>query len=310
MTHICAQPSTFYYAWQVDAMLLSFQRVGINLETVHIVSVTHSGIDPHFRKIEHKWSKLGVIFTYYEDTRGGFDYISSVRPHILEKHWKAFPHLENQNIFYHDCDIALTKSIDNLENMLSDDIVYLSDTVSYIGAKYIESKGHGIFEQMCEIVGIDKDLVRSREADSGGAQYILKPGITAEFWAKVYKDSEQLFKQITDKNSTLRSDDYHELQIWCADMWAVLWNLWLEGYETKIVPELDFSWGTSTHDLWNKYAIYHNAGVTTEQSGQPFYKALYMNGKSPINAPRPSNKWASQRYYDLMVQSWNETMEF
>ena len=92
-------------------------------------------------------------------------------------------------------------------------------------------------------------------------------------------------------------------------MWAVLWNLWLEGYETKVVPELDFSWGTSTHDLWSKHAIYHNAGVTSEQSGQPFYKPLYMDGNSPINAPRPSNKWASQRYYDLIVQSWNETME-
>ena len=34
-----------------------------------------------------------------------------------------------------------------------------------------------------------------------------------------------------------------------------------------------------------------------------------MDGNSPINAPRPSNKWASQRYYDLIVQSWNETME-
>jgi len=162
---------------------------------------------------------------------------------------------------------------------------------------------------MCGIVGIDKDLVRSKEVDSGGAQYILKPGITAEFWLKVYKDSEQLFHQITSKNSALRSDDYHELQIWCADMWAVLWNLWLEGYETKTVPALDFSWGTSTHDFWNKHAIYHNAGVTVEESGRPFYKALYMNGKNPTEAPRPGDGWASQRYYDIVVQSWNETMK-
>ena len=28
MVYICAQPATFYYAWQVDAMLLSFEKCG------------------------------------------------------------------------------------------------------------------------------------------------------------------------------------------------------------------------------------------------------------------------------------------
>jgi len=310
MIYVCAQPATFYYAWQVDTMLLSFEKCGITLSDVHIVSVKFPEIDPHFKRVENKWIQSGVLFSYYEDTRATKNYISSIRPHILEKHWMAFPNLQKEAIFYHDSDIALTRPIDNLNNMLNNNIVYLSNTIDYIGAKYIESKGHGIFEKMCEIVGIDKDLVRSREMDSGGAQYILKPGITSEFWKNVYNDSEQLFYQITLKNRSIKTQtpEYHELQIWCADMWAVLWNLWKAGYETKVPKELNFTWANMQYTMWDINSIYHNAGVVKEQSGMPFYKANYIN-KDPITAPIPDENWASHKYFNLVIESWNKTAD-
>jgi len=312
MVYICAQPATFYYAWQVDTMLLSFEKCGINLSNVHIVSVSYpeKGVDTHFKNVENKWTQSGVLFSYYEDTRSTKRYISSIRPHILEKHWMAFPDLQNESIFYHDSDIALTRPIDNLNNMLSDDVVYLSNTISYIGAKYIESKGHGIFEQMCEIVGIDKELVRSKEESSGGAQYILKPGITSEFWKNVYNDSEQLFYQIGLKNTSIQNQnpDYHEIQIWCADMWAVLWNLWKAGYETNVPKELNFTWANMHNNMWDVNSIYHNAGVVEELYGMPFYKANYME-KDPVIAPMPDEKWASHKYFNLVVEAWDKTLD-
>ena len=53
MVYICVQPSTFYYAWQVDAMLLSFEKCGINFNNVHIVSVKYpeKGIDTQDRNL-------------------------------------------------------------------------------------------------------------------------------------------------------------------------------------------------------------------------------------------------------------------
>jgi hypothetical protein len=309
MVYICAQPATFYYAWQIDAMLLSFFKCGINLSSVQIISSTFGNpIDPYFKKVEDKWSKLGVLFYYYKGRRPTSDYISSIRPYILKEHWNQFPNLENEVIFYHDCDIAFSKQIPNIFNMINDNIVYLSDTVSYIGADYIEGKGYGIFEKMCDIVEIDKELVRSNQANSGGAQYILKPGITSEFWDSIYKDSERLFKEINLENSKIKvkNPEYHELQIWCADMWALLWNLWKQGFTTKVVPELNFTWATTKMDRWEKNAIYHNAGATKEKAGEPFYKGKYMK-TSPIEAPRPNDMWASQKYYDLIVEAWNAT---
>ena len=59
-------------------------------------------------------------------------------------------------------------------------------------------------------------------------------------------------------------------------MWAVLWNSWKFGNETKVVPEMDFSWATDSSNRWNETTIYHNAGATCESQGT-FYKASYMD---------------------------------
>ena len=113
-------------------------------------------------------------------------------------------------------------------------------------------------------------------SNSGGAQYILK-NINADFWDKVEFDCENLFYYITKLNEQKVKEDpsHHPLQIWCADMWAVLWNGWLLGNETKVVPEMTFSWATDPKNRWKETTIFHNAGVTGP--GKYFYKGDYMN---------------------------------
>jgi hypothetical protein len=130
---------------------------------------------------------------------------------------------------------------------------------------------------MCEIVQIDPIIPRLMNSNSGGAQYLMK-NVNWEYWEKVEKDSEQLFKDITKLNSIkkINNSSYHELQIWCADMWAVLWNGWLKENETKVIPEMNFSWATDSANGWDETTIYHNAGATCSCGGL-FYKSLYMD---------------------------------
>jgi hypothetical protein len=130
---------------------------------------------------------------------------------------------------------------------------------------------------MCEIVGMPKIIPKLMNDHSGGAQYILK-NIDAAYWEKVERDSETLYYEIGQLNAQKKIEDpsYHELQIWCADMWAVLWNLWMRGYNTMVTKDMDFSWGTDTANQWEETSIYHNAGVTCTCGGK-FYKANYMN---------------------------------
>ena len=299
MKYICAQPATQYYAWQIDVMLYSFRTVGVNLENVHVVSAIHNEIDPHFDKLMRKYP--GVVFSFYEDTRYDKSYISSIRPHILKKHFKAFSNLSKEAIFYHDCDIVLTKPLD-INKYIDDDICYLSDTISYIGYEYIVSKGEDILNRMLHIVGIDEDIVKRNQDSSGGAQYLLK-SIDEYYWHDVEKDCTRLYKEISEMNLQKKRDDadFHEIQIWCADMWAVLWNTWKRKKDTKVIKEMDFSWATSHIESWHKNSIYHNAGVTSDHS-EMFFKGNYINKTPDLNIEISKDK-CSHNYYKLIQQA-------
>jgi hypothetical protein len=160
-------------------------------------------------------------------------------------------------------------------------------------------KGEDVLDRMCEIVSIPKHIVKANELNSIGAQYIMK-GINWRFWEEVERDCETLFKEITELNNIKKRENpsYHELQIWCADMWSVLWGLWKLGKETVCDPALEFSWGTSTESDWHRLNIFHNAGVVNGNDGL-FYKADYIN-RLPYNiAPEPKKGTASWYY-------WNE----
>jgi hypothetical protein len=300
MIYLSAQPATQYFGWQIDVMLHSFVTVGVNLENVHIVGAVHGEIDKYFTKLMEKYP--GVIFSFYEDTREDKTYISSIRPHVLKKHFAAYKDLSKEVIFYHDCDIVFTKPLDT-SKMLEDDICYLSDTVSYIGHNYIQSKGEDVLDLMCEIVGIDKKTVKENQENSGGAQYLMK-GIDKYFWYDVEKDSTNLFKRVSELNKIKKDPNYHEIQIWCADMWAVLWNLWKRNKETRVVDELNFSWSNTNKKQWHINAIYHNAGVVKDSDGM-FYKGKYVKEMPLLNLElNPS--LCSYNYYQILKQVINE----
>jgi hypothetical protein len=270
---ICAQPATTYYAWQVEVMINNFIEMNIPANDIHIICYTETS------EIPEEWVKLrngySVNFFFYEDTRETKYYISSIRPNILKQHWLAHPELKDFAIFYHDCDILFTRQI-NWNQFLSDDKWYGSDTRWYIGHDYIISKGEDVLNKMCEIVDIPKFIVKNNELNSIGAQYLIK-NVSWKFWNRVENNSEQLFKQITDLNNLklLENQSYHSLQIWCADMWAVLWNGWKYGKKTICHSHLEFSWATSPKEQLDMYNIFHNAGVTNNTSGL-FYKSNYI----------------------------------
>ena len=181
-----------------------------------------------------------------------------------------------------------------------DDTWYVSDTVSYIGYNYIKSKGDDILKKMCEVVGIDEQVLIDNELNSGGAQYIMK-NIDYKYWEEVYRDSENLFIKISAMNVIKKKNDpkYHEIQIWCADMWAVLWNGWKRGNNIRVHKSLDFSWSTSDIKDWDSKGIYHNAGVT-EESKNMFFKGNYINSLPYKTDLVLDGKVCSTKYYEYI----------
>jgi hypothetical protein len=126
--------------------------------------------------------------------------------------------------------------------------------------------------------------------------------VTYSYWERVESDSEQLFKQITDINNIKKAEtpEYHELQIWTADMWAVLWGAWRLGFETKVHPNFNFSWATSHIDSFNNCNIYHNAGAVTGKDGL-FFKGDFID-KLPYNEDIRVNENTTSEKYWQMVQ--------
>ena len=300
---VCAQPATLYYAWQVEVMLNNFIEMGVNPNNVDIVCWKQNGVVPE------EWSKLAsgypARFFFYDDTRETKHYISSIRPNILKQHWAAYPTLKDEAIFYHDSDIIFSKPI---SEWISDEIIideewYGSDTRWYISHSYIVGKGQQIIDKMCEIMELPEELISDNEMNAIGAQYLMK-NVDYEYWDRVESDCEQLFRQVTDLNNELKREtpSYHELQIWCSDMWAVLWGAWRRGWKTNCLPEFEFSWGTSTEDDFYKLNIMHNAGVTSPGQGL-FYKAQYMNSL-PYNAELTINdNTASKKYWECIEKT-------
>jgi hypothetical protein len=98
-----------------------------------------------------------------------------------------------------------------------------------------------------------------------------------------------------------KEPEYHELQIWCADMWAVLWNGWKMGKETVCHQDLEFAWGTSSESDYDRLNILHNAGVVSSADGL-FYKAEFM-GRLPYNLNLNIKEGtASKKYYEIIQQ--------
>ena len=274
MKFVCAQPAIDYYAWQVEVMVNNFTKNGINPEDIHIVC-SHKGTIPEtWKKLQKHY--VDVKFFFYKDDRVKPSYISSIRPFILYEHWLSNPELEQETIFYHDCDIVFSKPID-FEGIIDNQNCYVSDTVSYIGANYIRSKGEHYLDLMTSLVGVNKEYVIKEEKNSGGAQYLLK-NIPTEFWKKVYYDSENLYRIVNQQiaEDKKKNPSMHEIQIWCADMWAVLWNLWFFDKIVNVSKKLDFSWSTSHIREWDAISIYHNAGVTADRK-ELFFKGAYIN---------------------------------
>lgn len=281
MLYLSAQPDTIYFIWQLEIHSLHIQK-----ENIHVLIAYNQdvGLNPDCQNLINENKHLAQFYIY-PDLREKPKYSSSVRPNILKEHFRKFPELSEMAIMYHDSDILFSR-IPKIEDVENSDICYVSDTRNYLDINYIRATSNeDLLDKMLSIVGLSKEKLIQENEQTGGAQYILK-GITADFWEKVESDSENLYVAMKDFNGKLWEREYPEkrdyrsekrgIQAWCADMWAVLWNLWLEDKPVQIHPEMGFSWPYSSIEDWNRLAIQHYSG-NIEDKTKFFKKTEYLN---------------------------------
>lgn len=290
MIYLSAQPDTEYFLWQIEVLILNLKNMGIQKDDIHVlVSFNkNDGVNKNFLRLAKKYSTDAGIF-FYPDNRIRHTYISTIRPHIISQHFEKFPFLSKKAIFYHDSDIVFTTSLPkSIKQMEEDDIVYMSDTSSYLNIAYINSRGKNILNEMTSIIGISVDTVIQNDNNAGGAQVILKK-VDHKFWHKIEDDSHNLFCYLKSNESRHQAEFEKEnpgikaklVSSWCADMWAMLWNCFLN-FEVKVHPELAFCWPHESRNSWNERYIFHNAGVDQSEKRRCFFKTDYYN-YSPYN---------------------------
>jgi hypothetical protein len=294
---ITCQPDDQYFIWQNHLYIESCLEQGFEEEQIHILLYKPKG-----REYNTNWEKLKTchpklnIFVYEDDGVQAFlpIYIPILRPHLLWQHFKNFPELEQKTIIYTDCDILWLKGLD-IEKFYDDDTCYISDAKSYMNNTYFESKKRDLLEEkkeeslsrdflkeICDIVGIDKQIVIDNDDNTGGVQYILK-GVNAAFWKKVELDVINIRTHLLAVNKMFYKNENSGIQSWCADLWAVLFNLWYAKKQVRVVPELNFTWSTDPISKIKTHTILHNAGIVSVKQGiwPAFYKGKYHSGGDP-----------------------------
>jgi hypothetical protein len=286
MLYISTQPRIPYYAWHLEVMLTNFKQVGIPDDKIHVLlSISKDPNDKTnsdstilmYNKLKEKFNTIS--FFEYKDSRVLPSYIPSVISNTVKQHYKAHPYLQHEAVFLHDCDMIFTKQVD-FSDLEQDNINYVSDSRGFIYSDYILPKGEDLYQDMCDIIGIDYETPIKYKDDSGGSQYIFK-NVDYRFWHKVETDSENLYKyfQISEPKRLEKDSSYYGIQQFTAGMWGMLWNCWFYDLPVKITSRLDFCWGTDPIDKWDKCDIFHNAGVTHEVGTKHniFYKGKYTD---------------------------------
>ena len=278
MRIISAQPDHIYMIWQLYVQINNFTKLSIADKYIILIGYRNNTISKESIEFKKHCDIHKVICLFYPDKREEVPYLPSIKPHLLKQYFKYNP--QKEPFLLIDSDVIFTTKFPNLEECYSDEVWYLSDTIDYIGAAYIISKGEELLEKMCKLVGIDKQIVIDNEGYSGGAQYLIKNS-NYNFWKKVEKDSVSLYSLMKETEQIYCPE--HPIQSWCAEMWATLWNCWLHGIQTDVIKELDFCWPMNDIKEYQEKYIYHNAGVIDED------KDLFYKGKYTQNYPFNDN---------------------
>jgi hypothetical protein len=273
-----------YIIWQLYVQMLNFRKFGYEKDAVILVATKYPSTE--FLKFA-AWTKAKVY--YFEDTRATKDYFSSFRPNLIKQYFKTVE--IPPCFFYHDQDIIFRYKVD-LDALAKDDYNYVSGTTivkSYLSVAYLSGfTKHHHLKDMCAIVGIDERVVllNDEQGNVGGAQAILK-NTDYDFWDKMERDCENIYERLRKDTFEDSYNKVYHIQIWTADMWALLYNLYMIG-EVRTHPSIGFCWPWESKD--NPEPILHNAGIADhnqhlKETGAKAYfnKSLFTGDRCPFD---------------------------
>ncbi len=314
-------PNSPQFLWETANNLYNQRKYGLSNKARVLIFLTNSslsqGFDSRWKFLEHRFPE--VKFFYYKDLANiervirAFNYIPLLRPWLLEQHWKEFPELQNGVIYYHDSDTVFTNFPNFLRDLKDDSTCYLSDTKSYLNYDYLIGKkkdakiqefdSQKVVNKLETILGIPEGTFLKNNNSTGGAQYLLK-NIDIQFWKDVFNNSIEIRSYLSDINKRFFESEDAGYQSWCADMWAVLGNLWKREFEVKTPKEMDFCFATDSVDKWDEKIIYHDANASPKpiKIGDTYHRTFWKKG--------PENSYTKGWESDELRSPFDDDLSF
>jgi hypothetical protein len=258
---ILCQPAIPYLKWQLEVLLANIRQFGQH-EVVLLFTEHDFTVPGYFRK---KYPECEIHVYPERDNRA---YIPSVRPYLWWRYLSENPARELEDYFYIDADIIFREWID-FATLGFDSTTWVgSHCKGYIAwDDYLNTLENAdtIVGRMAETCGIT--LEQAKALPGAGAQWVIsKP--TADYWQRVYNDSNAIHAYFEPLNS--------KIQKWTAEMWAQLYGMARIGINVQTSPELDFIMPTDDLSAWDNVKILHNAGVTNMQPDL-FFKGGFID---------------------------------
>lgn len=278
------------FVWETETQLFNLFKYGLTDKFRLLIF-----LPAYQREFLKEWKELETRypeakFFYYTDVQNkvtdlmvNYDYVPIHRLCSLEKHFKDHPELQKSAVFYLDSDVIFT-SEPPIASYVDDDINYLSDTKTYLNEVYLSGKIKdvipekkeqyeklGVIDKAAKFAGLTIEDLRSKNNNTGGAQYLLKD-ISPKFFSECIDLCLQIrifFQTINQEffpGNTRIERENSGIQSYCADMWAIQWNLWRHGLPSSTDKWMNFAWATDKIEALTDKWMLHNAGITSDAS--------------------------------------------
>lgn len=278
MNFLSAQSDNDYNIWQLRVQMHNFSKFGIEDKAVILIGYNPNlGVSRKALEFKNLTSAMVLFLPDQRDLSNRL-YTPSIRPHLIKQIYNEYPKLlENRAILYHDCDIIFIK-LPHVKDLIVKRKIFVSD-LSMFPTPIFDSI---LLKEMYRIVGIPSSMVNRHEEGFGGAQYLFNSSLnfSYDFWEKVEYDCNNIYKLLLVSSEKYGGEIIPHA--WSADMWALLWNIWLLGVDTEINQELSFCVASSPISELDNVNIYHNTGVDLMNRDKLFYKRDFIK-KSPFN---------------------------
>lgn len=292
-----------------------------------------------FKLSQVEKSHTNLTFYYHADTRATKHYPSSIRPNLLKQHFAAHPEIKTffyhdcdmiftkkdldftpflQDDICYGSDVRFYIGHDYIASKEHNVLEYMCQ-IAQIPLRVVRDNEHNCIGAQYLIKNVTPDFWE--EVEKISEELFLKITTRNKYikasYPKSYASGENdkgMWDVYNAKDKTWEYDftrevaeqraaqlsNYHELQIFASDMWAVLWCLWKLGKQTVPHKFFDFAWATDTIERYNECNIYHNAGVTESGHGL-FFKGEFQD-KVPDKNLRVNPNSACSPYYELVKQ--------